>query len=57
MPTGKDGYFNTLNTFPATTNGHWGMEVYFDAGGVGRFLMALQQLQHFTWTANTWQYC
>ena len=55
LPTGKDGYFNTLNTFPATASGHWGMEVYFDAGGAGRLLNGATV--NFTWTANTWQYC
>jgi hypothetical protein len=54
MPTGKDGYFNTLNTFPATVTGDWGMEVYFDAGGVGRLLNGATV--NFSWTANTWQY-
>jgi len=33
IPTGKYGYFNVLNTFPATTSGHWGMEVYFGYAG------------------------
>ncbi len=54
MPTGKDGYFNTLNTFPASATGDWGMEVYFDAGGVGRLLNGATV--NFSWTANTWQY-
>lgn len=55
MPTGKGGYFNTLNTFPASSSGHWGMEVYFDVGGVGRLLNGATV--NFSWTANTWQYC
>jgi len=54
MPTGKDGYFNTLNTFPASATGDWGMEVYFDAGGAGRLLNGATV--NFTWTANTWQF-
>lgn len=55
MPTGKGGYFNTLNTFPASSSGHWGMEVYFDVGGTGRLLNGATI--NFTWTPNTWQYC
>lgn len=55
MPTGKGGYFNTLNTFPATANEHWGMELYFDVGGAGRLLNG--GTVNFSWTENTWQYC
>ena len=33
IPTGKYGYFNTLNTWPASAAGHWGMEVYFGYDG------------------------
>lgn len=55
MPTGKGGYFNTLNTFPATASEHWGMEVYFDVGGAGRLLNG--GTVNFSWTENTWQYC
>jgi len=55
MPATKGGYFNTLNTFPASTNGHWGMEVYFDVGGAGRLLNGATV--NFTWTPGVWQYC
>jgi protocatechuate 3,4-dioxygenase beta subunit/thiol-disulfide isomerase/thioredoxin len=34
VPTGHDGYFNTLQEFNGT-NSQWGMQVYFDAGGAG----------------------
>jgi hypothetical protein len=33
VPTGMTGYFNTLNTFPASATGHWAMEVYFGYAG------------------------
>jgi len=54
MPATKGGYFNTLNTFPATVTGDWGMEVYFDVGGGGRLLNGATI--NFTWTPATWQY-
>lgn len=56
IPTGKAGYFNTLNTFPASTSGHWGMEVYFgDQGaGQGRLLAFNPATVNFTFQHNTW---
>jgi hypothetical protein len=54
MPATKGGYFNTLNTFPASVTGDWGMEVYFDVGGGARLLNGATV--NFTWTAATWQY-
>ena len=30
-PAGKDGYFNILHTFPASDNGDWAMQAYFNA--------------------------
>ena len=57
IPTGKAGYFNTLNTFPASLSAHYAMEVYFDAGGGGRLLNDAAIPPTFTWTENTWQEC
>ena len=30
-PAGKDGYFNILHKFPASDNGDWAMQAYFNA--------------------------
>ncbi|MBR3492342.1 MAG: T9SS type A sorting domain-containing protein [Bacteroidales bacterium] len=30
-PAGKDGYFNILHAFPASGNGDWAMQAYFNA--------------------------
>ena len=30
-PAGKDGYFNILHAFPASDNGDWAMQAYFNA--------------------------
>jgi hypothetical protein len=56
IPAGKAGYFNTLNTFPASTSGHWGMEVYFGdlAQGQGRLLADAPATTNFTFSHNTW---
>jgi hypothetical protein len=35
IPTGKSGYFNTMNGYDPATN-VWGMDSYFDVGGTGR---------------------
>jgi hypothetical protein len=53
IPTGKAGYFNTMNGFTPNPN-QWGMEVYFDAGGGGRLLNGTTTT--FSWTVNTWQF-
>jgi len=61
IPTGKYGYFNTLNTFPASTTGHWGMEVYFGYGGptgpptpgMGHLLSVPTQID-FPFSHDTW---
>lgn len=56
VPTGKAGYFNTLNTFPATVSTNWGMEVYFGdlAAGQGRLLAFNPATTNFTFSHNTW---
>jgi len=35
IPSGKSGYFNTMNAFAPNPN-VWGMDSYFDVGGTGR---------------------
>lgn len=53
IPSGKAGYFNTLQTF-AGSNSDWGMEVYFDANGTGRCFGGAATAQTFSWTAGQW---
>ncbi|BDQ01807.1 T9SS type A sorting domain-containing protein [Ignavibacterium sp.] len=53
IPSGKAGYFNTLQTF-AGSNSDWGMEVYFDANGTGRCFGGSSTPQTFSWTAGQW---
>ena len=53
IPTGKAGYFNTLNGFTPNPF-QWGMECYFDVGGAGRLLNGATV--NFSWTPNTWQF-
>ncbi|AFH49196.1 Hypothetical protein IALB_1488 [Ignavibacterium album JCM 16511] len=53
IPSGKAGYFNTLQTF-AGANSDWGMEVYFDANGTGRCFGGSTTPQTFSWTAGQW---
>lgn len=53
IPSGKAGYFNTLQTF-AGNNSDWGMEVYFDANGTGRCFGGSATPQTFFWTADQW---
>ncbi len=52
IPTGKAGYFNTLNLFDGN-NSEWGMECYLNAGGNGQ-LMTVDTVD-FAWAENTWQ--
>ncbi len=53
IPSGKAGYFNTLQTF-AGNSSDWGMEVYFDANGTGRCFGGSATPQTFSWTAGQW---
>jgi hypothetical protein len=36
IPATKSGYFNTMNVFTRPSTFTWGMDSYFDVGGVGR---------------------
>jgi len=53
IPTGKSGYFNTLNGFTPNPF-QWGMECYFDLGGGGRLIEIATT--NFSWTPDTWQF-
>jgi hypothetical protein len=52
IPAGKAGYFNQLSGFAPNPN-QWAVEVYFDAGGVGRVVADVTT--NFTWQEDTWQ--
>ena len=55
IPNGKAGYFNTLAGFtPNPFN--WGMEVYFDAGGLGRLRVGGNDIT-FAYPYDSWQFC
>jgi hypothetical protein len=53
IPSGKSGYFNTLNGFTPNPF-QWGMECYFDLGGAGRLVELATT--NFSWTPDTWQF-
>jgi len=53
IPTGFDGYFNTLQDFAGTTS-LWGMQVYFYAGGTGNMDAGGALIQAFTFAHDTW---
>ncbi|MCD4736474.1 MAG: T9SS type A sorting domain-containing protein [Bacteroidales bacterium] len=51
IPIGNDAYFNTLQEF--YPNPSWGMEVFFDTGGLGSLNAGATQI-NFTFPYNTW---
>jgi hypothetical protein len=53
IPTGKVGYFNALQLFDGTAS-EWGMQAFFDAGGVGSVDAGAQGAGAFTYTYDTW---
>ena len=56
IPTGKSGYFNSLNKFvigAPNANQKWAFECYFNTGGVGS-LKAAGSTIPFTYTNNAW---
>ncbi|MBC8487820.1 MAG: C10 family peptidase [Bacteroidetes bacterium] len=55
VPNGFLGYFNTLQDF-AGSNSLWGMQVFFDDGGVGSIDGGGQTAATFTFQYNTWLY-
>lgn len=53
IPTGKFGYYNLLQDF-AGANSLWGMQAFFDAGGVGSIDAGGQGAGSFTYQYDTW---
>jgi len=53
IPTGFNGYFNMLQLF-AGTSSEWGMQVFFDAGGMGSIDGGAQAAATFTYPYDTW---
>jgi hypothetical protein len=58
IPSGKSGYFNTMNGYDPVAN-VWGMDSYFDVGGTGRLDTTGgggtgSTNVNFAWTPNQW---
>ena len=53
VPTGFDGYFNTLQLFAGAASA-WGMQAYFYAGGTGNVDAGAALIAPFTFSHNTW---
>lgn len=53
VPTGFNGYFNTLQDF-AGANSEWGMQVFFDVGGTGSIDGGGQAAATFSYSYDTW---
>jgi hypothetical protein len=59
IPAGKSGYFNNMNGFAPNPN-VWGMDSYFDVGGVGRLdttgggAQVPSNVVSFNWTVAQW---
>lgn len=53
VPAGKLGYYNLLADF-AGTNSQWGMQTFFDDGGVGSIDAGGQGTGSFTYSYDTW---
>jgi hypothetical protein len=58
MPSGHSGYFNTMNQFERPSTFVWGMDSFFDVGGIGRLDTTGAGgggvTVPFTWTEATW---
>ena len=52
IPSGKTGYFNTLSKFIGVQE--WGLEVYFNPGGVGSINAGGVGTASFTYTYDAW---
>ena len=55
IPDGYFGYFNLLQDF-AGSNSQWGMQAYFDAGGLGTVDAGGQGAGTFNYSYDTWIY-
>ena len=53
VPAGKFGYFNVLQVF-AGAGSEWGMQAFFDAGGVGSVDAGGEGAGSFTYSYDTW---
>ncbi len=53
LPTGKNGYFNTLSGFTGGAY-EWAMECYFNTGGQGSLNAGGTGVASFTFPYNTW---
>jgi hypothetical protein len=53
IPTGYYGYFNVLQEFNGA-NSQWGMQAYFDAGGLGTVDAGGQGAGTFSYNYDTW---
>ncbi len=53
VPTGFDGYFNTLQLFSGASS-EWGMEVYFNAGGAASINANGTAAATWTFTYDAW---
>ncbi|MBN1337676.1 MAG: T9SS type A sorting domain-containing protein [Bacteroidales bacterium] len=53
VPTGFNGYFNLLQLFNGASS-EWGMQVFFDVGGMGSIDGGAQTAATFTYPYNTW---
>lgn len=53
VPNGFFGYFNVLQAF-AGTSSEWGMQAFFDAGGVGSVDAGGEGAGAFTYNYDTW---
>jgi len=57
IPSGKVGYFNTLQVFdPVASNYEWGMQIYFNAGGSAQLDGGAENAATFTFSFDTWFY-
>lgn len=55
IPTGFDGYFNTLQLFNGASS-EWGMQAYFDAGGVASIDAGASSAATWAFSYDTWSY-
>lgn len=53
IPAGKNGYFSLLQLFNGAGS-EWGMQVFFDAGGMGSIDGGGQNAAGFTYLYDTW---
>ncbi len=55
IPSGKTGYCSLLSKFSPEPI-EWGMDCYFDIGGVGRLMLVPSEPITFNFTNNQWHY-